>query len=147
MREKGFSLKEFKPVYGFRFKNWLIQRAKQYDLTINSQAADLLIDYLGNSSGRIDQELKKLRDYLSFHLQKEITIQDIRAITLPVPNLAIFDLLDKVAAQNFSGASLQLEEMLNQGVSESYLLSMLETTISNLLQAKDYKERAKDISA
>ena len=37
--------------------------------------------------------------------------------------------------------------MIDNGVSESYLISMLEMTISNLLVAKDYSQRANNLTA
>jgi DNA polymerase III delta subunit len=140
LRRGPFRIKEFKPIYGYRLENWVKRRAKSYKLSIGNQALALLINYLGNDSSQIDQELKKLGEYLSFYRQQEITALNIREVVVPSPKLIIFELLDNVIEQNHQAALRRLEDMLQRGTSEAYLLAMIESAISKLLLARDYQD-------
>jgi len=146
LEKKGFRIEEFRPIYGYRLNSWINQRAGKLGLSIDPLALEIIVDYLGSDTGRIDQELKKLREYLSYHYQKKIGPEDVKTVVTPTPKLAIFGLLDKMADQDFKGASRHLEDMINSGISESYLILMLERTVSSLLMAKDYSRGKTSLS-
>jgi len=147
LQKAGFSLKEFKPVYGYQLEGWVKERVQGLGLIISGQELTKLINLLGNDSSRIDQELTKLRDYLAYNHKKEITDDAIDQVIVPTPKVAIFDLLDNLIKKDLALASQYLEDMLDSGVSESYLISMLEMTLSNLIMAKDYSERTDNLTA
>ncbi len=146
-KKNDFRVKEFKAAYGYKLTNWLQKRASKYNLNIGSREAKMLCQRGGSNSQKLDGELKKLRDYLAFKGEKQISEEDIKVLVSPDPEVVIFDFLDAVAQKNYGEAGGMLEEMLKGGVSEVYLIVMLDRTLTQLIMAKDLKERKSSLSS
>ncbi len=140
MEKVNFKVQKFQQSYGYQLENWLTNKARQVDLDISNQAAKLMIDKLGTDSGLIFQELLKLRSYLGYDNRNQVTPDDIEEVVSTKTNLKIFDLMDQVANKRKAKAVEYLFEMLNDGVSEVYIVSMLDTTLTNILRALDLKD-------
>lgn len=109
---------------------------------ISNQALQVLLGMTGNGLWQLDNEINKLLNYKQsgkLKLDKVKTIieaDDIENLVRGNIDENIFALTDAISAKNKSLAAKLLEEQIEAGVSEGYLISMLTRQFRILLQIK-----------
>ncbi len=144
--QSGFKVKDFKSSYGYQLESWLKDKVDQMDLSIDSKNTKLVIERLGSDSGAIYQELIKLKHYLGYDDRRKITSEDIEQVVSIKTDLVIFDLIDKVATKQLDKAVEYLFDLLDQGVSETYIVAMIDSTLTKIIQALDCGEQEESLS-
>jgi DNA polymerase-3 subunit delta len=147
LAEADFKMKEFKSSHGYHLEKWVKDRAKKIGLNFGGGVVKRFVDLLGSDNNRILRELEKIKNYLAYDGRRNVEMNDLEAIVSPSYDLVIFDLMDKVANKDKKAAASYLEQMISQGVSESYIIAMLESTISNLIAARDLIDENNKINA
>lgn len=147
LKNYNFKIKNFKQSYGYKLEGWLQSKAKQLDLIISNQVAKLMIERLGSDTGLIFQELLKLKSYLAFDNRNQIELKDIKQVVSTKTDLKIFDLMDQVANKKKDKAIEYLFDMLDDGVSEVYIITMLDTTLTNILKALDLRDSQSNLTS
>jgi len=146
LSQSGFKVKNFKQSQGYQLESWLKQKALQMNLEVNSEIAKLIIERIGSDSGTIYQELLKLNHYLNYEERSQVTREDVDRVVTVKTDLIIFDLIDKVATKQLDQAVEYLFNLLDQGVSETYIVAMIDSTLTKIIQALDYKLEEKNLS-
>jgi len=127
-------LVELPPVYLNQLPDWIIQRARQKSLSIDSQSAAFLAERTEGNLLAADQELEKLSirfsgaDQLSFDLIEQSVAQSARYNN--------FLLVDACLAGNLKRAMRVLGSLAAEGYVTNNLLWGLQSTLEKLIGLK-----------
>lgn len=133
-------LEKQKYVYEFKFlgpgelSRWIRKKVSDLGGKITPQALRLLASQIGNDLWRLNQEIDKL---LAYSHKKIIQEKDINILVKGKEDQNIFNLIDSIAQKNKRKALELINEQLENGVSELYLLTMLIRQFRILMQVKD----------
>ena len=141
--------KEFKLLQGAQLRNWIKDYVVKQGSKIDSQTIYKLIEYIGNDLWRMENEINKLITYKMGDVRRPtsnmldvarptLTVADIELLSRPEVDLKIFDLGDAVGQKNKAKAIKLLNQQIEEGENESYLLSMIASQIRNLIKVKSF---------
>ncbi|MFI0347771.1 MAG: DNA polymerase III subunit delta, partial [Chthoniobacterales bacterium] len=134
-----------KPDFGFNATEhdlitWVMQRAKERDIKLDYEAAELLAARIGANSGQIEIELTKLATAIGEGQQ--ITVGIIRDLVPLTRAGGIFDLSNAISKRDLPLSLDTLQQLRRQGESAiGILLAAIVPTMRNLLLAKDLMRR------
>lgn len=134
-----------KPDFGFNatehdLVTWVIQRAKEHDIKLEEEAAELLAARIGANSGQIETELNKL--ITAAGEGKTITTAMIRDLVPFTRSGGIFDLSNAISKRDLPLSLDTLQQLRRQGENAmGILLAAIVPTVRNLLLAKDLMTR------
>lgn len=134
-----------KPDFGFNateydIVNWVIQRAKDREVDLESEAAEMLAARIGANSGQIEVELFKL--VTAAGAGKCITKALVQNLVPLTRTGGIFDLSNAISQRNLPLCLSTLQQLLHQGESAmGLLLAAIVPTVRNLLLVKDLMVR------
>lgn len=122
--------------------DWVKEYAKKNNGRINGRAIMLLTAFAGNNLWQLKNELDKL---IAYKNGQEINEADVKTFVIAKVNENIFNLTDAVAQGNSARGLKLMEEQLNAGLNEIYILTMLARQFRILTQlsslaAKKYSE-------
>jgi DNA polymerase-3 subunit delta len=100
--EKVGKLTEFKRLKGRSLVSWMKNRMSDKGKTLSEEAADYLIDVVGDHLFDLDNTLEKV--FLSVGEKQRIELSDVEEITTEVKISTIFDLTDAIGHQNLEKA-------------------------------------------
>ncbi len=128
---------EFNLLKRQQTRNWIKDYATKQGKEIDSQAIYKLIEYIGNDLWRMENEINKLVTYKMWDVRRPtLDAEDVELLIGPEINLKIFDLGDAVGQKNKAKAIKLLNQQIEDGENESYLLSMIASQIRNLIKIK-----------
>jgi DNA polymerase-3 subunit delta len=125
---------------------WVRQRAHRLGAAIEPSAISALVDAIGNDTRLIDMELQKLALYRSTgrsacRSSGMIRRQDVEEMVSYVREANIFAAVD-AALEGRAGFALRLaHQLLAEGRSSTYVVTMLARQVRFLIVAKDMKSR------
>ncbi|MCL4387261.1 MAG: DNA polymerase III subunit delta [Patescibacteria group bacterium] len=131
-------VQEFSLLLGIELKNWIKKEIARKEGEADSASINLLADFVGNDLWQMNQEIEKL---LSFN--KKITANDIKTLVEAKINASIFDLVDALGLRNKRNAFKKIEDLLEAGENELYILTMIIRQIRNILLVKDLSSQGK----
>lgn len=104
---------------------------------ISPLAAERLATFVGSDLWRLSEEIKKLVNYkYSNKDEPVIETADISLLVSPDVDLNIFNLIDAFATKNTKKAAELINDFIDQGVNELYLLTMIWKQFRNIAMAK-----------
>lgn len=104
---------------------------------ISPLAAERLASFVGPDLWRLSEEIKKLVNYkYSNKDEPVIDTADISLLVHPDVDLNIFNLIDAFATKNTKKAAELVNDFIDQGVNELYLLTMIWKQFRNIAMAK-----------
>jgi len=116
---------------------WIYSRVREEGSAISQKAVDLLIELVGYDLWVMSSEVDKL---LSFAQGRQITEDDVRQVSSFAREVSIFSLVDAVLEGEKRQAQVMLWKLLREGVSPSYILTMLARQLRLVVLAKELKE-------
>jgi DNA polymerase III subunit delta len=146
--KKSATVREFLPKEGAELHRWLQERARQLDAQLAPDAAALLVEFAGNDSRSLYNELRKLAAYVG--AGGTIRQDAVRLLVQDSGESSVFAFVDALAARQLGGALTLLHGLLDDGQAPTYLLFMIARQIRILLQVKelaDQRLRADAIAA
>jgi len=135
---------EFPELSGVHLENWVIKRVEACGGRIRKEGACRICQLVGTDMWQLVSEIDKL---VNFRNGEEICIEDINQFIDSKFEANIFALTDAIASKNKKRALSLLENELNNGANEFYLLSMISRQYRILLQIKDLLDKGQDSSA
>lgn len=136
--KKSGKSQEFKLLEGQNLKNWIKKEFNSYTAKTESLVIEKLINFLGNDSWQLSNEIKKLATYKK---NKIIQARDVELLVKPKIDVDIFKTIDAIAEKNKKQALSLLHKHLEKGDSPLYLLSMINFQFRNLIQIKSLVEK------
>jgi DNA polymerase-3 subunit delta len=137
--KKAATVKEFVPKTGVELQRWLQERARQLQAHLQPAAGELLVEYVGNDSRALLNELSKLATYTG--PGGVITPAEVRLLVQDSSESSVFEFVDALAARRLDPALARLRGLLDDGQAPTYLLFMLARQVRILLQVKELAER------
>jgi len=123
-----------------RYAGGLVRRALDpAALRMDADALTAFVDAVGPDARTIQSEVEKLILYVSG--RKEITVEDVRAITSPAREVEGWDLADRVGARDAPGALVVLRRLLQQKVEPMLMIGGLESRFRELSIFRDALDR------
>jgi DNA polymerase-3 subunit delta len=128
------TVKSFPPLKNNALRQWLERRVRQEGGTISPQALELLVKLVGSNLWVLASEVSKLA---LFALDRRIEEDDVRALVGYAQQNSVFTLVDAVLEFNLRLAQQTLQQLLQAGLSPSYLLYMLSRQVRMLVLTKE----------
>lgn len=121
--EKGI-LVELKKPYENQLPEWISYLASRLQLELDRDAIGLLQQFVGSNLFEIQQELKKLKEYLGEDRRKVIA-QDVSHVVSQSRVQSIFELTDALGKKDKASAFQALANLLDNKQSEIGVLAMV----------------------
>ncbi len=128
-------VKEFKLLAGPTLNQWVRNRIKKYNTSIDISTAEYLTSLTGPNLWRIDQELKKLSSYC---VENAITKKDIDHLVAPTIEANVFHLTDALGIKNHSLAIRNLHRSMAAGENLRQVFYMIVRQFRLFLQVGGY---------
>jgi DNA polymerase III subunit delta len=110
---------EISELKRYQLPGFVVQCARdEFKKTIAMEAAELLVEWVGDETGALHSEVEKLAVYVD--RKAAITVEDVESLTGHNRVLGAFDVIDKLAARNLSGALDALRQMFEADKSAEY---------------------------
>ncbi len=141
---------EFKPLSNTATANWIKKRVKEQGGNISYQAVQTLISLIGNfenSEWFLNNEVDKLINYKFGQEPKliqeaqggkpvEINAEDVRQLARNIFDENIFALTDALSVKDKAAGLKLLEDQLEAGLTDSYLMNMIIRQFKILLSVR-----------
>tara|TARA_Y100001970_G_scaffold88654_2_gene111871 strand:- start:11142 stop:12101 length:960 start_codon:yes stop_codon:yes gene_type:complete len=135
--------RDFPLLRPYELKEWIKDRVAGMGMTIESEAVNLMVDFIGSDLRTIDSELKKLSLYSE---QGVITVDDIQIMVAYVKDQSIFKLVD-FAIEGKNDEALKISQiLLDYGSSPNMIVRMIQRQLRLLLIASDLRNRHVKVS-
>lgn len=140
-------VREFRPLQGAELLRWLCDRARLLHATLNQQAAQHLVEYVGSDSRTLVTELGKLASYVGQGGRISSEVIDLLVQDRHEHNLFAF--IDDLSLRRSDAALSGLRALLAEGQASTYILFMLTRQVRILLGVQELaaqRMRADDIA-
>jgi len=132
--KKGKILEFIYPQSPAEWISWVRNEAKARGKDIKASTASFLVEWAGHNTGILSQELEKLALYAEG--RKEITVEDIKEVAVPLIETQVFSLVDAIAGSDTRLALQKLTEVLSLEKYHLRVYTMIVRQIRLLLAAK-----------
>ncbi|MBU2578601.1 DNA polymerase III subunit delta [Patescibacteria group bacterium] len=119
-----------------KLNDWVKEEFKKRKMEIEELALSHLIDFTGNDTWRLSNEIEKLCLYNVG--KNEISAEDVKVLVKPKIETDIFKTIETLAKKEKSKTLELIQKHLEKGDSVFYLLSMINFQLRNLLMIKSY---------
>jgi len=119
----------------FDCAQWLRARARKQGYSITPQAAETMVELVGDDLQRLDSELEKQMLYSGD--SRQIDVESVLALTLEARERDIFELIDAIARRNAESSLKILNRLISSGTSPQQIISMLYWNFRRLLVAQE----------
>lgn len=133
--KKPNMFQEFKKPEGVALARWIEKEFEKLGSKIEPRAVTALVRFAGTDLYRLKNEIDKLSAY-----KKIINEKDITELIVPDFHSDIFALIDAIAKKDKKSALKILNEHIENGESEIYLLTMIIYQFRNLLRVKSLED-------
>lgn len=132
----GDHVEYYGPISFAQASRWLRDEVRKNDLQIDSSALTLLVQLVGLNLWQLNAEFQKLIHYALGSGSVRITRKDVEAFVRDSSQTTIFLFLDALSIRKSDRAVNLLHTLLAQGLTESYILSMLLRQVRVLLKIR-----------
>lgn len=135
---------EFVLLEGHNLSKWINQIANNEGLEIEPQAIDCLMRLLPQDTWGLSKEVNKLIAYTKGLNQKVILKEYVEKMVMSESSESIFNLVDCIGQKQKSRALKLLHNILDSGVSELYVLSMVTRQFRIIMMLKEAQHKSLD---
>lgn len=132
---------EFAPLAPMTAEKFVIEECAVAGVVAKPAAARALVTAVGTDSWLLHQDVAKLSAYAAATGSKEVTEAMVRELVPAVKEESIFPFLDACTDGRCADAAKLLEELLDAGVAELQVVSMLARHYRTLVAVQDLVER------
>jgi DNA polymerase-3 subunit delta len=118
---------------------WIQARAKENGYSISKNAAESLVNKVGDRPGILVQELEKLIVYAGEN--KSISESNIKEVTGQTKQEIIWDLSEALMGKQTERALKLLHNQLDNGVAPEQILGAISTQFRSIWEVKSYQEQ------
>lgn len=141
---KNDSVIEFDYLSEPQMINWTVGLFKTMGKTINPHNAKYLIDITQEGMSSVKREAEKIAAFTQG--ETEVTRKDIDAVTVPVVENRVFDMVDAILSKNTEAALKMLNDLLVLKEDETRILGAISANVDKLLTVKLLNEEKTDKS-
>ena len=134
------------PLSAERVPRWVQHRATQLGLTLESDAAALLLNAVGSDLGALSRELEKLAS-LTGDTQRPATVTDVTGLVGVRRGETVYDLVDAALQRQAARAAQLVEPVLEQaGMNGVRIVSLLGTHLVGMALARAERDRGGSVA-
>ena len=122
-------------LYDNETMDWIRNNVRTRKMEIDPLAVQELYQLIGNSLMNLVSEINKIE--LNIAPRKKITFEDVQQIASLSKQNTVFDLANAVGEKKMSDALQILQNLLNQGISETVIVGQLARHFINILKIKE----------
>lgn len=137
--KKLATVREFLPKEGADLQRWIKERASQLDARLTPTAGALLIEFVGNDSRGLLNEVRKLAAYVG--QGGTIEPEHVRLLVQDSGESSVFAFVDALAGRQLGPALTLVRGLLDDGQAPTYLLFMIGRQVRMMLQVKPLVEQ------
>lgn len=140
--------REFQPKESAELLRWLQERAKLLDVKLEPQAAQRLVEYIGNTSRALVNELAKLASYVG--RGGRVSIAEVELLVNDGQEQNLFAFIDDLSLKRRGPALRAIRSLLDEGQAATYILFMVARQVRILLGVQELaaqRLRPDDIAA
>ncbi len=132
---------EIEELKRYQLPAFVVQCARdEFKKSIAMEAAELLVEWVGDEPGALHSEVEKLAVYVD--RRGTITAEDVESLTGHNRLLGAFDVIDKLVARNLSGALDALRQMFAADKSAEYsVIGAFAYHVRQLISARALQEK------
>lgn len=137
--KKVAKIQKFPLLEGKTLKQWLKNNFQSYQVEIEERALEKLIEFCGNDTWWLAQEIKKLAAFcrnFETRIQPKIKVKDIETMVRPKIETDIFQTVECLARKDKREALKLIIKHLEKGDHPLYLLKMISFQFRNLIVIK-----------
>ena len=142
-KTKKQDFQEFVPFDDANLRKWIKIKFNKLQGSIEDQALNKLIAFVGNDLWRMENEIHKL---INFKNGEGVTVEDVCSLVRSKTETNVFETIEAIAFKDKKKALELFQFHLNEGAKVPYLLSMIAYQFRILLIMKDLIERGLSIS-
>ncbi len=120
-------------------RDWLVNRAAAHGAQIESPAAQLLAQRIGEDLTLADSELAKLAAFTN--CERPIQAEDVKLLTPYTPEASIFEMVDAMGQRDGQRALRLLRQLLESGDEPLRVFGMIVRQYRMLIQMREYLDR------
>jgi len=128
--KKG-EVREFELLSGVKLDNWVKKEVEERGGSIDNNALEKLIEYVGGDLWQMENEITKLINY-----NKNISLGNVELLVKAKYETNIFDTIDAIAVKDKKKAVNLLKRHIEKGDSVLFLLAMIASQIRNIISVK-----------
>jgi len=133
--KSGIALsKKYELPKGAMLVKWIISKAKNYNIVLSPEVVNLLCAMIGPDLWQLDLEICKLANYKK---DEKVTTEDVNLMVKGKYNDDIFQLMDAISDKDKPKIIQLMQQQLQSGANEMYLLTMLIRQFRIFLQVKE----------
>ncbi len=132
---KQSRVEEFTPREGAALLRWLGERAQALHVVLEPPAAQKLVEYVGNESRALVNELAKLASYVG--TGGRITPREVETLVEDGQEQNLFAFIDELSQRRRGPALASVRHLLNDGQAAQYILFMVARQLRILLMVKE----------
>ncbi|MBZ5554712.1 MAG: DNA polymerase III subunit delta [Acidobacteriia bacterium] len=118
---------------------WIVETLKPEGVTIEPYAVQEVIDAVGNSLTLLEQEIRKLLNFIGS--RRRITVDDVGMLMFRARVNSVFDLVDAINRRDRVGSLVILNNLFENDIEGPQVLFWLARLYRQLLVLKDQKHR------
>ena len=127
---------EFKKKYERDAVRFINEKCREYNIKIDYEASNLLVEYLGTDYQMIESEIEKIITYIGKDTNY-ISVSDVEKVTSRISIDSVFALCDHLSAGNKEGALSTLNQLIDSGETVHMLIGMLTSHMRSLCITRD----------
>jgi DNA polymerase-3 subunit delta len=131
---------EFKKLEGEKLINWVKLRFKKYNLNISFEALNLFLEFTGNDTWQIEEEIKKLAN---FKKEGEVKIKDIEILIKPQLEIQTFKIIDALIEKKRALALKLINSYFKKGEPPLFLIGAIVSHFRFLISLRDLIDKNK----
>ena len=128
----------------YEITKWIIENAKKYNVIIDKNNAEYLLEICGTDKVFLDNEINKLANSISE--EEKITKELIEKMCVKTSEIIIFDLIDCIGSKNSKIALKYLDELIENKEPIQKIMIMVFKHFKMLLLAKEALRERKDVA-
>lgn len=128
----------------YEIVKWILQKASEYNVTIDKSNAEYLIEICGTDKIFLDNEINKLANCVQEN--SKITKDIIDKMCIKTSEIIIFDLIDCIGSKNTKTALRYLDELIENKEPIQKIMIMIFKHFKMLLLTKEALKEKKDVA-
>jgi len=142
--ERGYE-RCFEPPSPRALPGWIVERGEMAGGQFEPEAAARLAEIIGPNLRLLDQEIDKLIAYVNG--ERPVSVADVARLVPYDQEAVIFDLVDALGQRNGTCAASTLQQLLDEGSEEMYILAMVIRHFRYLIQVKELRDSGENAAS
>lgn len=124
---------EYKTPRGSQVVNWIIERAGIYGSAVKRDAAECLLELVGDNLRVLSNEIEKLSIYC---MGREIRVEDVSNSVSNSRFISVFDLVDAIGRKEAASALITLNKVILEGEPPLKIFAMINRQFRLIFETK-----------